>query len=222
MKAEKLLELALMYGNSSFMDNFARKIKLSEEKDFSNAKLKETLRHKLHPRNIIFCNDIELLFCEVNYSYTTNRNNTKTGKKIFILSNCNHSQTDLQRKLLQWVCEFNKRNPHRQLSNANIISSRYFTDIDEFLALNLNPKQVVVCSLKLNLTFIKMKYKYTTINMNRKESSKIFIYFGSLNPERDMKPYLFDWIEQSNQQNPKKSLLNVKFLKSDNLGYISL
>jgi len=236
MSGDKLLELALLYGEKnfdmslSFMSGLKKNSSSNsnvEERDFSNAKLEETLRHKVHPKQVVLCNDAELYFCEIEYSYTTNRNNDRVNKKVFVFNECDLSKVDLQKDLLEkWVVDFNKKNPLRQLSNIKLIDNSFF-NIDEFLELNLNRNKVVFCcgmnwGSYLNLSFTKIDYKYSTPKNNIKESSKILIYVGSINPQRDMKPELMNWVNKSNNENTKKSLLNVKILKSDNLGYIKL
>lgn len=235
MSGDKLLELALLYGEKnfdmslSFMSGLKKKNSLSnvEERDFSNAKLEETLKHKFHPKQVVLCNDRQLYFCEIEYSYSTNRNNDRVGKKIFVFNVSDLSKVDLQKDLLdKWISSFNKQNPHRQLFNLKLVDSR-FLSIEEFLKLDINRKQVIFCcgmnwGSYLNLSFSKIDYAYSTPKNNRKESSKILVYVGSINPQRDMKPELMNWVNKSNKVNPKKSLLNVKILKSENLGYIKL
>lgn len=236
MLGDKLLELALLYGEKnfdmslSFMSGLKKKNSPSnvEDRDFSNEKLEETLKHKFHPKQVVFCNDADLYFCEIEYSYTTNRNNDRVNKKVFVFNECGLSKIDLQKDLLdKWISDFNRKNPLRQLSNVKLINSRYFSGVEEFLGLNLSHKQVVFCfgmnfGSGFNLSFSKVDYKYSTPKNNRKESSKILVYVGNINPQRDMKPELMNWVNKSNEQNPKKSLLNVKILKSENLGYIKL
>lgn len=235
MSGRDLLELALLYGKkefdikSSFSFGLNRKNTSSNvvERDFSNEKLEETLKHKFHPKQVVFCNEVELCFCEIEYSYTTKRNNYRENKKVFVFNKCDISINPQKDLLDKWICDFNRKNPLRKLSDVKLISSRYLLGIDEFLELNLDSKHVVFCfgmnySSYFSLFFSKIDYKYNTMKNNIRESSKILIYTGNLNPEKDMKQELMNWINQFNKENPKKSLLNVKILKSENLGYIKL
>lgn len=236
MSGDKLLKLALIYGEKNFdpinvspllVDKRKKALTNVSDRDFSNTILEETLKHKFHPKQVVFCNDFKVHFCEIEYSYTTNRNNDRFGNKVFVFNECNLSSIDLQKDLLdKWVKLFNNKNPHRQLSNVKLISNRYFS-IEDFFKLNLNRRQVVFCNeiswgCDLTLNFSKIDYKYSTPNNNPKESSKILIYVGGINPQRDMEPELMNWINKFNKENPKKALLNVKILKSEDLGYITL
>ena len=83
-----------------------------------------------------------------------------------------------------------------------------------------NPKQLVNCA-DIDISVFEVKYEYTTVRGNRKEGKKIFIKNG-INPERDMMSDFNYYINNFNKNNQERMLLNVKFLNSRFLGYMTL
>ena len=86
---------------------------------------------------------------------------------------------------------------------------------------NINPKQVVNCIGNIPIICYEVKYQYTTVRNNKKEGKKYFL-FNSFNPQIDMNKELDKYIEDFNEKHPNRKLLNVKFLDSQCLGYMTL
>lgn len=85
----------------------------------------------------------------------------------------------------------------------------------------IHPKQIVLNLFDIHFTFFQVKYQYTTVRGNQKEGLKYFI-LNTYSPQVDMKKELENYIKEFNKKNPQRQLLNVKFLESKCLGYVSL
>lgn len=101
------------------------------------------------------------------------------------------------------------------IKNGHIINQK-----DKELLLNLNPKQMI-SNTGIDITIFEVEYDYTTVRGNRKNGKKYFVKSG-LNPERDMVSDFNFYINKFNENNQERKLLNVKFLNSRCLGYMSL
>ena len=91
---------------------------------------------------------------------------------------------------------------------------------DHELLQKINPKQIVD-NVDIDISAFEVKYTYTTVRGNKKEGVKIFFKEG-LNPERDMVTDFNYYINNFNKNNQDRELLNVKFLNSRCIGYMSL
>lgn len=108
-----LLKVVLEYGNKYFCD-----------KKINNDTAAEMFLNKIHPKQIILdMFDIPFTFFEVKYQYTTVRGNQKEGLKYFIL-NTYSPQVDMKEELENYIKEFNKKNPQRQLLNVKLLESK--------------------------------------------------------------------------------------------------
>lgn len=86
---------------------------------------------------------------------------------------------------------------------------------------NINPKQFVNCINNIPIICYEVNYKYTTVRGNKKNGNKYFL-FNSFNPQINMEEKLNEYIEDFNKEHPSRKLLNVKFLNSKCLGYMTL
>ena len=86
---------------------------------------------------------------------------------------------------------------------------------------NINPKQFVNCIDSIPIICYEVNYLYTTVRGNKKNGNKYFL-FNSFNPQINMKEKLDKYIEDFNKEHPNRKLLNVKFLNSKCLGYMTL
>ncbi|MBS4893809.1 MAG: hypothetical protein KHZ90_08540 [Veillonella parvula] len=98
----------------------------------------------------------------------------------------------------------------------NIIKNNYKDEL-----LNAHPKQIVNKIDNIPLMIYKVNYSYTTVRGNKKEGVKYFIY-NTFNPQINMEEELNSYIKEFNKENPNRNLLNVKFLNSQCLGYMTL
>lgn len=89
---------------------------------FSNDKIKESLI-KTHPKQIINkVGDVGIAIYKVKYQYTTIRNNRKEGVKLFML-NTFSPEKDMKSELDEYIKDYNKENPSRQLLNVKFLES---------------------------------------------------------------------------------------------------
>ncbi|URZ06448.1 hypothetical protein [Clostridium felsineum] len=108
-----LLKTILEYGEKNFVD-----------KDINNDTAAEMFLHNIHPKQIVLdMFDIPFMFYEVSYEYTTARGNYKQGKKYFVL-NTYSPQENMKKELENYIKEFNKKNPQRQLLNVKFLESK--------------------------------------------------------------------------------------------------
>lgn len=92
-------------------------------------------------------------------------------------------------------------------------------NVEDMFLHQIHPKQIVTFFNADPFMFYETEYEYTTIRGNHKNAKKYFI-FNTCSPEIDIKEKLFDYVKTFNKENPKRQLLNVKFLRSRCLGYI--
>lgn len=85
----------------------------------------------------------------------------------------------------------------------------------------IHPKQIIFRLDEKPFMFYKIQYQYTTIRGNEKKGIKYFV-FNTYSPQINTKEELNKWVEEFNKENPNRNLLNVKFLKSECLGYIKI
>lgn len=90
---------------------------------FSDDIVKENLI-KLNPKQIInnMCDSIVSIY-EVEYQYTTVRNNRKDGVKNFLVSTSS-PEMNMTRDFNEYIKKYNIENPNRQLSNVKILGSQ--------------------------------------------------------------------------------------------------
>lgn len=109
-----------------------------------------------------------------------------------------------------------------ECGTKNFVNKDINNDTAEEMFLHkIHPKQIVLDLFDVHFTFFQVKYQYTTIRGNQKEGLKYFI-LNTYSPQVDMKKELENYIKEFNKKNPQRQLLNVKFLESKCLGYVSL
>ena len=94
-------------------------------------------------------------------------------------------------------------------------------NVEDMFTHKINPKQIVNKLDEKPFEFFKVDYEYTTQRGNQKQGTKYFI-FNTYNPEVNIEKEFETYIKEFNQENPKRQLLNVKFLRSHCLGYVTL
>jgi len=105
--------MVLKYGQKHFID-----------KQFKDDNALDMFLHRIHPKQIIMrLDDKPFMFYEVEYGYTTERDNKRKGVKYFIF-NTYSPQIDMRSELEKWIEEFNKENPNRQLLNVKFLRSK--------------------------------------------------------------------------------------------------
>lgn len=115
--------------------------------------------------------------------------------------------------LLQIVLKFGQKHfCDKEITNENV---------EDIFSHKINPKQIVNRLDEKPFEFFKVDYAYTTQRGNQKQGTKYFV-FNAYNPENDMEKELENYIKEFNKKNPKRQLLNVKFLGSRCLGYATL
>lgn len=115
--------------------------------------------------------------------------------------------------LFQIVLKFGQKHfDDKEFKNENV---------EDIFLHKINPKQIANRLDEKPFEFFKVDYEYTTIRGNFKQGTKYFI-FNSYNPQIDIKKDFENYIKEFNQENPKRQLLNVKFLGSRCLGYVTL
>lgn len=94
-------------------------------------------------------------------------------------------------------------------------------NVEDMFLHKINPRQIVSRLDQKPFEFFKVNYEYTTVYGNRRQGTKYFV-FNSYSPEIDMKKELEHYVKEFNKENPKRKLLNVKFLSSYPLGFVEL
>lgn len=86
---------------------------------------------------------------------------------------------------------------------------------------NIHEKQFINKINNIPIVCYKVEYEYTTVRNNKKNGIKYFL-FNSFSPEINMENQLEEYISKFNEDHPNRKLLNVKFLNSECLGYMTL
>lgn len=77
----------------------------------------------IHPKQIVSNLSLKVTAYEVNYQYTTNRGNRRSGTKYFLYQTLN-PEIDMKSELDKWISKYNKDNKHRQLLNVKFLNSK--------------------------------------------------------------------------------------------------
>ena len=94
-----------------------------KDDEYSKEQIRETMIHKIHPKQIVADITLSLTIYKVSYEYTTKRGNRKTGFKMLVFDRLNPS-IDTKQALDKYVNDFNKDNTHRQLLNVKFLNSQ--------------------------------------------------------------------------------------------------
>lgn len=82
------------------------------------------LLKKLHPSQMLTAR-ISIPLYEIQYAYLTARHNYRTAVKYLFLS-MDHEDFDMEAEMVlsDWVSDFNRTHPYRQISNVKILEIR--------------------------------------------------------------------------------------------------
>lgn len=85
----------------------------------------QEIMNNTHPKQIVnrIGDDIKFSFHEIEYEYTTNRNNKRIGVKYFLLKGFN-PRPDYKKELIDYVEYYNEINKHRQISNVKFLDGQ--------------------------------------------------------------------------------------------------
>lgn len=198
---------------------FSKSTKAFNVKSFNLEKLKNT-----HPRNVLELDNNSIFIAQCQYSYTTNKGNEKTDKKIFIL-NYSPAVSDVQAELTLWQEEFNAKYPFRAIKSCTVIGTPSIGSISELNSLiavsevEARDKARVIVNKVGNfpITILKATCQYTT-NRNRVKTSEKVIPVITFNPQHKIESSLL----QAKLSRGHKKVSNVQILDTVSLGLISL
>ena len=90
-------------------------------KSLNNTKSLEDVIKSLHPLQIIDVRPkVHTFGFFINYEYTTNKNNKRIGKKLFLFDKC-YDKEYIRKEFFNWIERYNKEHPYRSISNVKFL-----------------------------------------------------------------------------------------------------